>query len=228
MALNVLNPLLDLLLPKFCFGCQKPGSYLCSHCYKSIIFTTTPLCPICERPSPFGFTHPGCETPLSINGMFVLGDYSGVLRKMVHFLKYKNVFSLSETLVNLWLEHYPKELPKFDLLTPIPLHPKRLKERGYNQAEILGRLLAQKKNIYFQNNVLQRIVNTTAQMSLKNHKKRRENMKNAFAYTKLVPIDNKVICLIDDVATTGATLFEAARVLKRNGVKTVWGIVLAR
>ncbi len=225
MALNIL---LDLLLPKLCFGCQKPGSYLCPSCYKSIIFTTVPLCPICEKPSPFGYTHPGCLTPLSINGMFVLGDYSGTLRKMIHYLKYRNVFSLSETLVNLWLKKYPQELPKFDLLTPIPLHPKRLKDRGYNQAEILGKLFCQKRNLSFSNQILFRHRQTPAQMTIKNLKERRKNIIGAFSYNEKVNIEEKNIALVDDVATTGATIFEAAKVLKRNGAKTVWGIVLAR
>ncbi len=228
MALNFLNPILDLFLPKLCFGCQKPGSYLCPSCYKSIIFTTTPLCPICEKPSPFGYTHPGCKTSLSIDGMFVLGDYSGILRKMIHYLKYRNVFSLTDTLVAILLEHYPIELPNFDLIIPIPLHPKRLKERGYNQAEILGKLFCQKKSLSFSNQILIRHRQTPAQMTIRNLKERRKNIIGAFSYTQKIAIAGKTIALVDDVATTGATIFEAAKVLKRNGAKTVWGIVLAR
>lgn len=160
--------------------------------------------------------------------MFVLGDYSGILRKMIHYIKYRNVFSLSETLVNLWLEKYPEVLPKFDLLTPIPLHPKRFLERGYNQAEILAKLFCQKRNLSFSNQVLIRNRQTPAQMSIKNLKERRKNIIGAFSYTEKISIEGKSIALIDDVATTGATIFEAAKVLKRNGAKTVWGIVLAR
>lgn len=160
--------------------------------------------------------------------MVVLGDYSGILRQMVHFLKYKNVFSLGETLIDLFSTQPSFWFPKFDFLTPIPLHRSRLLERGYNQAAILAKILSMKKNWRYQEDILIRKLPTTPQMSISDTNTRRKNIKGAFVLKETKMVENKIIGLVDDVATTGATIFEGARVLKRNGAKMVWGIVLAR
>lgn len=223
-----LNFILDLLFPKLCFGCNKIGTYLCSSCHSKVVFTTIPLCPVCEKPSPFGFTHPRCKTLFSIDGMIVLGNYSGVLRKMIHFLKYKNVFSLGETLIDLFFTQPSPWFPKFDLISPIPLHRARFLERGYNQAAILAEILSLKHNWPYHENVLIRKLSAVPQMSILDNKTRRKNIKGAFVFNKEKNVENQIIGLVDDVATTGATIFEAAKVLKQNGANLVWGIVLAR
>lgn len=160
--------------------------------------------------------------------MYVLADYSGTLRHMIHYLKYRHVFSLDEILVKMLLDHYPSQMPEFDLLTSIPLHPKRYRERGYNQAEIIARLFGQKKHLAFSGRLLVRNRQTLPQMSIKNFKTRRKNIVGAFSYANKIPIGGKNIAIVDDVATTGATISEAAKVLKQNGAEKVWGIVLAR
>lgn len=114
------------------------------------------------------------------------------------------------------------------LLVPIPLHPSRLRTRGYNQSEILARGLAEKLNLPLVN-LLERIKKTIPQVGLE-RKKRIENISGAFSVVPNPAIAkaHPNIFLIDDVLTTGSTFLEAANVLKRNGVRKVWGIALAR
>jgi ComF family protein len=113
------------------------------------------------------------------------------------------------------------------ILVPIPLHPSKLRQRGYNQAEMLGRDLSKKCSLQIRNG-LQRIRNTDSQTTL-DRKKRQENIKGAFivleSYTD--SFKGETILLIDDVLTSGATLSEAARVLKKNGAGDVYGVTLA-
>jgi len=160
--------------------------------------------------------------------MIVLGDYSGLLKKLIHELKYKHVYTLSETLINLVIKHISFDFQKFDFITPIPLHPKRLQKRGYNQAAELGLSLSRKMPLPFFDNVLLKTRNTKPQMSLVDTNERKKNMKGVFKINKRINITGKTIILVDDVSTTGATIFEAAKVLKENGAKSVWGLVLAR
>ena len=220
--------LIDLLLPKFCFGCCRPGAFLCSSCQNEILYTKIPLCPICERPSPYGLTHPRCKKKLSIDGLFVLGDYRGILKKMLLGFKYKNVFSVSEILCQLANTRLPSPYFRVDIITPVPLHTNRLKERGYNQSEILAVNIAKNKNIGFSNNVLVRNRYTLPQMTLKSNKERVKNIKGVFSVVNREIIKSRSIALVDDIVTTGATIFETAKVLKRKGAGCVYGVVMAR
>ena len=225
---SVKEKFLDLLFPKVCLGCQKPGTFLCPAFEKKITYTTVFLCPVCEKPSLYGLTHPGCKTNNSLDGMIVLGHYGGVLRTAIHFLKYKNIQSLAPLLSDLFIKHLPSWHPSFDLITPIPLHEKRLRVRGYNQAALLAENISLKNKWTYRDKILIRIKNTISQMSIKDIKERKKNLHNAFILSGQTEINGKIIGLVDDVATSGTTINEAAEVLKQNGAKSVWGIVLAR
>ena len=113
------------------------------------------------------------------------------------------------------------------IFVPVPLFSSKLKKRGYNQSEILAKELSKKFKIPFQN-ILERTRNTKTQVGLSNID-RKLNIKNAFSFNNQKSvISNQSIFLVDDVVTTGSTLKEAAKVLKRNGVKRVIGLTLAR
>jgi ComF family protein len=116
------------------------------------------------------------------------------------------------------------------VLVPIPLHPRRLRWRGFNQAELLGELIAKNLGIKFIPDLLIRVKNTEPQVKL-DKDQRQINIRHAFILNKNSQFDNLKICnfvLFDDVWTTGATLKEAGKVLKRNGTKKVWGLTIAR
>ena len=114
----------------------------------------------------------------------------------------------------------------FDLVVPVPLHPARLRERGFNQAELLAKILAQKINIPL-GCALERIRYTTTQTAL-DRSERMENSHNAFRLRKNTDVRGLRVLLIDDVLTTGSTLSECARVLKRAGANSVHAATAAR
>lgn len=151
--------------------------------------------------------------------MTVMGDYSGILRKIIHEFKYKNVYTLSELLAQIFIRHIDISFHKFDFITAIPLHKSRFIRRGYNQADVLGSKICKKINIEFIPNVLIKIIPTKPQMSISNTLLRKKNIKGAYLINNQYSIRGKTIGVIDDVTTTGATLFEAARILKNMAQK---------
>ena len=198
---------------------------------------------MCNRGSIDGLTHPICKTRYSIDGAFTSISYKGIVKKLVYQFKYKPfVSNLCNILVDLMYEgliqkeQFIKIIEQLSIeaivFVPIPLYKSRLKRRGYNQAQLLAEGLSKKLNIPTVDMLL-RVKNTRSQVGLE-RKKRIENISGAFSVNFNIPAFAKAsageanIFLVDDVLTTGSTLLEAARVLKRNGIKKVWGIALAR
>ncbi len=194
---------------------------------------------MCDRASVGGMTHPGCIGKYTIDGVFTGIEYKGIVKKLVYNFKYKPYLSdLKNLLVDLLFEAIiqkeefikacDSKSGKLKMLVPIPLHSSRFKSRGYNQAEILARELSKKLKIK-KIDVLERTKITLSQVDLK-RKDRIKNISDAFKVIKEKEklIEGSLVFLVDDVLTTGSTLLEAANVLKRNGVKRVWGIALAR
>ena len=114
------------------------------------------------------------------------------------------------------------------LIIPIPLSKKRLRERGFNQAELIANLLAEKMSVKIACNILEKIKHTETQVKVKNRENRLKNLKGRFKVSHPRLLKEKTIILVDDVATTGATLFEAGRVLKKSGAKKVVPVVVAK
>lgn len=229
--------LLDYIFPKYCVNCRKIGSYLCSDCFSYLSFDVSDLCLICQKPSINGFTHPTCQGKYSIDGVFSAINYKGVAKKLVYGFKYKpHLTDLKTVLVDLFYEaliqkegfSFVLKSVKELILVSIPLYRSRVKSRGYNQAGILASELASKLGLRAQD-LLERIKDTRSQVGLK-QKERQENISGAFKIKsdQLLAIRHKQFILVDDVLTTGSTFLEAANVLKRNGVKKVWGVTLAR
>jgi len=228
---------LDLLFPKFCVNCRKAGDYICANCFTFISFDTDGVCAICDKPSINKLTHPGCKNKYSIDGVFSSILYKGVSKKLIYNFKYKPYLTdLRKILSDLFYEGLIQKQEFYNvinnskklILVPIPLFSSRERKRGYNQAELLAMDLSKRLGLKT-NNLLKRVKNTNSQVTL-SKKERKENIKNAF---ELNPdsknyIKDSQAFLVDDVFTTGATLTEAARILKRNGMKSVWALTLAR
>jgi len=156
--------------------------------------------------------------------------YDGVIKKAVKAIKYRRVSSLASEFVSL-SSVYPNsiKLPfsmSDTILIPVPLHPLRLRYRGFNQAEVLGRIVAARLNIAIETGMLHRAMRGTPQVAMKTRKMRLGNMKAAFR--ALGQVKNTNIMLFDDVFTTGATVCSAANTLKRAGAGFVWAITMAR
>ncbi|MDP3998343.1 MAG: ComF family protein [bacterium] len=225
--------LLDFIFPKRCVSCGSFGRYLCSDCTAEIKFIEAPICPVCERPAIGGAAHPGCRTRYSLDGLISVCIYEGPVKMAIKRLKYKPwTTDLGKILADLafsYLQNAPINylIKAKPTVAPVPLHHDRERYRGFNQSEVLGRLLAGKLNLEVTANVLIRHKKTKTQAELKG-RERLENIRGAFALSRPYTPTRPFVLLIDDVWTTGATLKACCDVLKRAGVKKVWALVLAR
>jgi len=230
---------LDSLFPIFCLSCQKEGFWLCEKCLGQAKILDFQVCPVCEKNiTDKGFLCSDCQisqkSPLT--GLISAISYENPgVKHLVHHFKYRFISGIAEPLAKLifkaWLQN---DGPLPDFLTPVPLHPRRLRWRGFNQslllAEKISSDLAPLMNLPVLD-ILERKKYNQPQMNIKNYQERLENVKGIFGvksnFDKKI-IKNKTILIIDDIATTGATIFECAKVLKVNGAKKVFAAVVAR
>jgi len=226
--------LLDLLFPRRCLGCGRWGRYFCQDCLKEIYPFENQICPVCEKNSLGGLTHPGCQTKYSLDGLVSIFPYEGVMRQAIVKLKYRFITDLTKELMDLaeTVLKKKKEVPKFDrswVLIPVPLHSRRQRWRGFNQAEVFGRMLVEKFGWQFRTDILGRQRHTQPQVRLR-IKERKKNIRGVFRinpHSQFVIPDSKFI-IFDDIWTTGATMRECGQLLKKIGTREVWGLTLAR
>jgi ComF family protein len=209
---------LDFFFPRRCLGCGREGAYFCSNCLNYLSLSSCPC-----RPDP------------SFVGLTSVFAYRGLIKKAVKKLKYHFVSDLAGDLVELFLtfvgedQAFTRYCQNKPIFIPIPLHPRRLNWRGFNQSELLGKLIAANLDLPFAPDILIRVKETLPQADL-DKKSRRENVKNAFIlnpHLKL-KIKNLKFIVFDDVWTSGATISEAAKILKKAGARSVWALTLAR
>ncbi len=226
--------ILAFLFPKRCVGCGRVGEYVCRLCAKRlpIIERTASICPCCHARAIDGVVHPRCSKPYGLNGLTCFFSYNGVVRSLIHEMKYRLVADLANAFVaqipSESLTHVPFTIKNVPLvIVPIPLAPLRQKYRGFNQAELLANALGTRLGITVSNSALERLKETSPQAMQKHRFTRLQNMKHAFVVRKGV-ITGSAVILCDDVYTTGATMKNAASALKRAGIKYVWGVAMAR
>ena len=223
---------LDFIFPKYCVVCRKLGSYLCPNCFTFLSFDVKKVCLVCDRASFDGLTHARCFSKYAIDGSFSALTYNKTVQKLLYQFKYKPYLSdLQKFLVELFYESliqkedFSKVLNNNIFITFIPLHGSKIKKRGYNQVELLAKGLGKKLNIQVQDFLI-RTRNTKPQFGLKRGE-RKENVRDAFLSRPVQNLKNQTVFLVDDVVTTGSTLLEAAKVLKKAGASKVYGITLA-
>lgn len=229
--------LLDLIYPKQCVGCQKRGRYFCFECLRSVRLREDLICPECNKRSIGGMVHLGCKRPDSLDGLVSLLSYKSLVRRGVQALKYRLVKDMEEEMMVMLFELLNKSLKarqlrglvdflkKRPVVVPMPLHWRRENWRGFNQAEIVARVLSERLGLELVCDWLVKTRPTKVQMKLKKEK-REENVKGVFKVRRVEKI--KRALLVDDVWTTGATMRAATKVLKQAGVNQVWGMTLAR
>jgi len=233
------NFLLDLIFPWTCLYCHKEveNDYpLCKDCFHQIPIFDDFICPVCQRKLTSDRTlHQYCRQKTKLEALGVVSSYqNNILKETIHNFKYKKIKSLVQPLSLLviqFLENsfYFSQLSKNNLLIiPLPLHLRKKRQRGFNQSELIAKEIANYFYLPCETDILLRVVNNSPQVSLENSDLRKENVKDIFRANKSKTIRNKTILLIDDIYTTGATMEEAAKTLKQNGVKKVIGLVLAR
>ncbi len=224
--------ILDLLFPKTCLGCGRSGSYICSECISKVRLAQ-PICPYCERASIDGLTHVRCQKKFGLNGLVSIWEYEGVIRKAILALKYKYATEITQLLKELIVEQFQNSNFKYQIsnlgtLSPIPLHWHRQNVRGFNQSIEIGKSISEAMNWKFLPDLLIKKQSTISQAELSGDD-RRQNLRGVFALNpdSKFQIPDSII-IFDDVFTTGSTLREAAKVLKRAGVQKVWGLTIAR
>jgi ComF family protein len=218
---------LDLLFPSWCINCGKEGSYICSSCRRLLSRIVPPVCPQCGRPQSQGMLCSGCEDEQpEIDGIRAPFVFSGVIRQAIHKLKYQNIRSLAGLLAE-FLHDFMQESPvPGEVLVPVPLHNKRLRERGYNQSGLLAKELSKLSGLPLEDNCLVRRHHAPPQARSANIDERRLNITGAFV-CRDDRLQDKSVVLIDDVSTSGITLDACASVLKSSGAASVWGLVVA-
>lgn len=155
-----------------------------------------------------------------------------IVRELVHNLKYYRLKDIARELgrmLDRYLKYFEIVLPESCVIVPVPLHPKRKRVRGFNQAELIAQgflSLLSGRDFKIENDLLKRVRKTRPQVELSGEE-RRKNVQGIFAAKRTEEVKEKIVVLIDDVKTTGATLEEAARVLKEAGAKEVWAITVA-
>ena len=220
--------LLDLIFPKTCLGCGKEGKYLCDDCLAKVRLAK-PICPYCEKASIDGFSHTKCAKRLGLDGLTSIWEYEGVIRKAILSLKYKYSTEVGKELTSIFIQDLMKRghPVKADVLIPIPLYWYRENTRGFNQSVEIGREVAAQMGWKFIPDLLIKTKSTVSQVELKGNA-RRQNLKGTFVINSSIKYQVSSIVLFDDVFTTGSTLREAAKVLKRSGAEKVWGLTIAR
>ncbi len=207
----------DLLFPETCFGCKKRGESLCDNCILNI-------------------RHAERETS---SGIYALYDYRDpLIKRAIWNLKYYHRFNLGKKLGKLLYEGLIEEISEMRTYTggqsiyviPVPLSPARAKERGYNQAEIIARGFCDcvnKEVLELRNDIVKKKIDTKPQAKIVNRTQRLRNIHNVFEIKDEEKIRDRMIIVIDDVTTTGGTINEIIKILKRCGAKKVVGFAVA-
>lgn len=230
ITLDIGNLFLNTFFPKHCVGCGRYGSFLCFNCAKNIEKVMTSTCYFCGKITNGGKTCPNCRQKERsvLSGIILCANYKkGPVKEMIHQLKYNGILEYADMLGELMVERLRGKLPKGEVVVvPVPLHRRRQGGRGFNQSELLARYVSKRLKLPG-GLALSRIINTDPQVG-KSGIYRKTNLAGAFIVDDIDLIKDKTVLLIDDVATTGSTLNECAKVLKSSGAKSVWGVVVAR
>ena len=218
--------LTDTLLPQDCLLCASPagGKLLCPACLTDLPRLSAARCPRCALPSPQSEICGRCQRhPAHFDALIALYPYAFPIDRMVQKLKYGHQLALAD-----WFGHElgaACKTLKADLIIPMPLHARRLAERGFNQAMEIARPLSRITGIPIYSLLCQRQRETSPQEGL-SLRERRRNLKDAFACSG--DLDGRHVALVDDVVTTGASVDECARTLRLHGAGGVTVVAVAR
>lgn len=239
-----------LLFPPRCEVCRALGpEAFCSTCRGAGVPIRPPFCHTCGRPfdprTHHGLLCSGCREGRRFDRARSAYYYGGTIREAILTMKYRDRPRLAGPLGEMLLEGLtqgwtgaetldpdytappPIPLEAIEAVIPVPLHPRRIRERGFNQSLLLGERLAAYLALPLLPEVLQRWKDTPPQVGL-SATERARNVRGAFAPGEIAPVQGKAVLLVDDIMTTGATVAECARVLKKHGAGEVHVLTLAR
>ncbi|MBW1731551.1 MAG: ComF family protein [Deltaproteobacteria bacterium] len=243
--MRILSSLIDLIYPPRCLLCEEflwndpviiqgERLHICRSCLSTFKRIDSPLCPSCGRPFPAD-TGPDhlCEDclrePPAYDALAAPFLFEAPLMDAIHSLKYGGKAHFARTLGPLLAEFAFNWLDGSDvsIVMPVPLHRRRLRQRGFNQSLLLARYVANALNCELDFLSLVRVKSTPPQTGL-GRKERLKNLRHAFELRKPKKVSDQLVVLIDDVATTGTTFNECAKVLKKAGAVEVLAVALAR
>lgn len=235
LLVKIKNIVFDILFPPLCLNCRETlndaKNYVCEKCLNSIQLNSSLFCPVCRRR--LADNKKICHHANAPQYLLApAGNYDDeILRNLIYYFKYKYFQNLTPFLGEILIKYLyslnSQSLILNSIVVPVPLHRKREKERGFNQAKILGEYVARKLNLEFAD-VLEKTKNNKPQAQLKNNEERIKNMEDCFKIKNNNKISGKNIILIDDVFTTGATINEAVKILKQNNAKKIIALTLAK
>lgn len=245
-ALKVRDFVLDLIFPIECVYCGCENYWLCPECLTKLEYGRNQYCLECKTVNNLGNFCQNCQDKYFIDGVLIAGNYDNPLfNKLIKNMKYYFVKDIAVILGNYLSKFLQNKIQERSflnnifnkqdsdifnkqdiLIIPVPLYSRRLRWRGFNQAEEMAKIVAKNSNYEIDNNSLVRTKNKKAQAKL-DEKQRRKNIENCFSWNG-ENLKNKNIILLDDVVTTGATLNECAKILKQNGAHRVWGLVVVK
>lgn len=219
---------LDWLFPPVCAGCGEHGYRLCPECHAKIRYITGNVCKVCGLP--ISSRRSLCvrcgDSPPPYDALRSLANYEGIIRDCIHALKYENDQSLGDFFADELIALVLAERWLVDMVIPVPLSPFRIKTRGYNQSALLAYPIAMRLSLKYRPFGMRRTRNTRSQVEL-SAEGRRINVKGAFEAVPEI-VGEKRVLLVDDVTTTGSTIEECARALRRAGASCIYCLTLAR
>jgi len=226
---------LDAVVPPVCLGCRRPLSEprtLCGACWRDLELITPPLCPITGSPLAYD-AGPGARSREALwnhplydraRAAAVFDDMS---RRLVHELKYRDVPGVATLMARLMAPAVRDVTDGADMLVPMPLHPRRLAARRFNQAAMIAARLSPLVNVPVELDVVRRTRHTRQQVGL-SRDERANNLHQAFAVSDPSRVEGRAVVLVDDVLTTGASVDAIALALKEAGARSVGVAVFAR
>jgi len=227
---DLCSGILDLIYPPHCVVCRDADhGYLCPKCVASITLIEPPVCYKCGTPCQAFMCDECYRREYAFECARSAGVFGGALRDAIHALKYRNHEAVAEPLAEIMVRRFAGTglARTADVLVPIPIHASRLLERGFNQSELLARILSRRIGVPNEPKVLCKVRKTAQQADLPPDE-RALNVAGSLAVRHSDRIAGKRVLLIDDVFTTGSTLDEAARVLLAAGAEQVRAYTLAR
>ncbi len=212
---------IDWLYPPRCGGCDQPGEHWCADCQQNVQVLSPPICQRCGQPTSAGDTCAECsQNPPDFDALRSWAVFQGPVRNAIHRLKYRRDIALGWILAERLCEYFQSLGWSIDLVTPVPLGVARLRERGYNQAALVAYPLALACGLPYAPDAVQRTRETLSQVNL-SLRERKLNVVGAFhGNDKLVA--GKSVLVVDDVATSGATLSACAEALFNAGSQQAW------
>lgn len=226
MAELDIRSIFNRLLPPPCLLCGAPApTRICERCDADLPWHRAPQCPLCATPTPDGRTCGAClKRPPAFDRTHAALVYRFPLDRLIPQLKYRGRLAIAPALAG-WLAPALAAAPRPDCIVPMPLHPARLRERGFNHAGEIARHLASALDLPLALDACRRLRDTPPQMQLR-HDARRRNVRGAFACADAVR--GRHVALLDDVMTTGTSLDELAATARRAGARAVSCWVVAR